>query len=304
MSIRKISSMDEKEYLSFLYKFIDDYNMSMTEATTSDDHAKAFHSNLSDERLLDRCKNEHRNSSQFICQKQGHDVLDMNYYVSETLYSEARKISDWMTDNRTDHTLVINVDFGETVGYGYEKNTLLKKDSPRIKMCLRKSYEPECQLGFYIETAFPDIAHDESRYVGQLEMDPYKDGRLITGNSLEEIKEIKTKEEFLNEITHGTDARNTKEIELAIPDDYFTNVSAQEKLIHDFAAIYGLDESHITVSAEDPAFLMLNDTPVAMTSDNSLFICHENIAAITQEEFGLDAQPDLKNTDMEDLDVG
>ena len=302
MRMGKFKQMDAVEYKSFLYKFLDDYRVSLTEATTSDDHARAFHSNLTDERLLDRCRTEHRNSSQFICYKNNSEIVDMNYYVAETLYSRGPQIAEWMTDRRSGYLMEINADFGETIGYGFEKDTGLKKDTDWVRMFLRKSYDEGCQLGFYIETAYPDIEHETARYVGQLSRDPYENGKL-SGNSFDGIEEIMSKEAFLASLTGHTQGHENKEetvknkpvnpedINLNVPDDYFFSEQAQQDLIHNFASAYGFNEEDIYVSPLDQNFLLYlkDDTPLAMISGNSLFVCNENIANVKGEDItGMD----------------
>ena len=277
MGLREIRKMDEKEYEAYFSKYLRNFSDTLIESLSIEyGHTAMGHENLTDDALMQRCVEKRKNVSQFISYEEYGEPLSVNEMINETLYMKIHDISRWICDSRDKRPMEISEDFGTTVGYGYEKKTHLKKDTSQIRIILHKASEYDSQLGFFITTAYPEIENQNSRYIGQLSRDPYKDGSVVY-NTLDDVTEIMTKEQYLESIKEKDDISQVKE-QLA---DF------QSIIIHNFAQEYGLDEHKLEFS-NDNDFIKDNVTgvPYAMISGGQVYACRENIEIAHENNIG------------------
>lgn len=288
MNLRAIHRMDEQEYYSYFLKFLDDFRDTIIESTSIEyGHAGSMHTGLTDEQMLGRCKIDHKNVSQFVAYSEYGDNLDVKDFIAETLYMKAKEIARWVCDRSQKHMLELSEDFGDVVGYGYEKDTEMKKDTSQVRIILRKTYNYDSNLGFFIETAYPEIDHPNARYITQLSRDPYKDGNVVCG-TLDDVTEIRSKEDVIQEIAEQCEIKKHQMIkeEISVPKDIDVNLQAQADIIHEFAIRYDFKEEDLYFLEDDGKFIIekTTDIPVAMAAKESLFICQENIEEIRKEK--------------------
>lgn len=268
MGLREIKRMDEKEYESFFSRYLRDFADTLIESLSIEyGHTAMGHENHTDADLLKRCKEKRKNVSQFVSYQEDGEPLSVNEMINETLYMKIHDISKWICDGRDKRPLEISEDFGSTVGYGYEKKTHLKKDTSQIRIILHKATDIDTQTGFFITTAYPEIENQNSRYIGQLSRDPYKDGSVIN-NTLDDVEEIMTKEQFIESL-HEKNVAIQAANQIA---DY------QNIILNNFAQEYGLTDKSLEFS-DGNDFIQDADTkmPYAIISGGQICACKDNI---------------------------
>lgn len=288
MGLREIKRMDEKEYESFFSRYLRDFADTLIESLSIEyGHTTMGHENHTDADLLKRCKEKRKNVSQFISYQEYGEPLSVNEMINETLYMKIHDISKWVCDSRDKRPLEISEDFGSTVGYGYEKKTHLKKDTSQIRIILHKANDIDTQTGFFITTAYPEIENQNSRYIGQLSRDPYKDGTVIN-NTLDDVEEIMTKEQFIESL----DEKNVAIQAANQIADY------QSIILNNFAQEYGLTDKSLEFS-DGNDFIQDADTkmPYAIISGGQICACKENINIA----LGLDEEIDDPEINCSDL---
>ncbi|MBQ7430252.1 RNase A-like domain-containing protein [Butyrivibrio sp.] len=136
---------------------------------SSKGHTEELHISQPDEKLLGRIAKEHKDfSSCFYDKETAEDVI-----LNALVYTED-KIVDWLqkrhsdfADQRNYQQFVVSLDMGggEPIGRGFN-NRLQEIESPAVKIVLQRDFDYDTPFGFYVKSAYVDIAHPHAELTG------------------------------------------------------------------------------------------------------------------------------------------
>lgn len=175
MGLRGLYEMDQDDYKRKLIKSFNDWKDNLGELLTLNGkedkgHALYKHAGKSDEIMKENVGSGMKQADATFT-----DRASLSDFLSEALSYRVEKIKDWffMDKPKNDdisqkyyyNNFILTVDFGnEITGTGYKlKETHNGKMIPQkysttaVRGVLKRSYETDSMLGFYVQTFYPDL---------------------------------------------------------------------------------------------------------------------------------------------------
>lgn len=250
--------LSSKEYQRKFDTFVLDNAGLIKDYFSLSGHMDKSHTGKTDDEMKLRCINEHTSVSEFLAyQPSDGEFSDVNDIIENALLYASHDIAEWATSEPMDfsdkdpeayYKKEIDVAFENVIGYGYQNRTLEKMDSPVVRLVMKRDRSDQ-EFGIKLETAFPLLECESSRYVRQfecrkLDIDPYKDGKLtISPDNLENYrKETMTKGEAKEQIA--------KEIEGVLREKRDQMLQQEKDLVKEFCRANGVPYNKVSIHTE------------------------------------------------------